>query len=134
MPSRNRAAKELQADTLEQLGYQAESGPWRNFYLSGGKELRDGIDRKDGATTSVTDVVEALTLEQFFDYLGVRLNAGKAVGKKITLNFDFTDTKERYVLRLANSVVNHWDGEQAADADATLSLERRRSTRSCFGN
>ncbi|HVU87794.1 MAG TPA: alkyl sulfatase dimerization domain-containing protein [Pirellulales bacterium] len=120
----NIAAKELQADTLEQLGYQAESGPWRNFYLTGAKELRDGIKRGANAAATVGDVVEALTLDQFFDYLGIRLNAPKAAGKKITLNFDFTDTKERYVLKLADSVLNHWDGDQAADADATLSLER----------
>ena len=39
----NTAARDLQADALEQLGYQAESGPWRNFYLSAAKELRDGV-------------------------------------------------------------------------------------------
>ncbi len=39
----NEAARELQAQALEQLGYQAESGPWRNFYLTGAKELRDGV-------------------------------------------------------------------------------------------
>jgi alkyl sulfatase BDS1-like metallo-beta-lactamase superfamily hydrolase len=39
----NQAAKDLQADALEQLGYQAESGPWRNFYLTGAKELREGV-------------------------------------------------------------------------------------------
>jgi alkyl sulfatase BDS1-like metallo-beta-lactamase superfamily hydrolase len=39
----NKAAKELQADVLEQMGYQAESGPWRNFYLTGAKELREGL-------------------------------------------------------------------------------------------
>lgn len=39
----NRTAHELQADALEQLGYQAESGPWRNFYLTGAQELRSGV-------------------------------------------------------------------------------------------
>ncbi len=120
----NREAKELQADALEQMGYQAESGPWRNFYLSGAKELRNGINRDAAVASSVGDVVEALTLEQFFDYLAIRLNAPKADGKRITLNFDFSDTKEQYVLVLANSVLNHLDGTQAKDADATLTLER----------
>lgn len=33
----NEEAHALQADALEQLGYQAKSGPWRNFYLSAAK-------------------------------------------------------------------------------------------------
>ncbi|HEY4308599.1 MAG TPA: alkyl sulfatase dimerization domain-containing protein [Pirellulales bacterium] len=120
---KNRAAKELQANALEQLGYQAESGPCRNFYLSAAKELRQGIVKTDVAS-SVGDVVASLTLDQFFDYLGIRLNAPKAAGKRITLNFDFSDTGEKYVLTLAHSVLNHSDGVQAADADATLKLSR----------
>jgi alkyl sulfatase BDS1-like metallo-beta-lactamase superfamily hydrolase len=120
----NRAARTLQADALTQLGYQAESGPWRNFYLSGAQELRAGVSRDAHTTTVSPDVVGKMTLDQFFDYLAVRLNATKAAGKKITINFDFTDTGEQYVLALDNSVLNHTAGVQEKDSDATLALSR----------
>ena len=51
-----KAARELAADALEQLGYQAESAPWRNFYLSGARDLRAFIDV---AGTQVTFTVIA---------------------------------------------------------------------------
>lgn len=120
----NRAARELQADTLEQLGYQAESGPWRNFYLSGARELREGLAKTDLASTASPDSLRAMPLDLFFDYLGIRLNGPKAAKAKITLNFDFTDTKDRYLLILENGVLNHTPDAQAKKADVTVTLTR----------
>lgn len=121
---KNQAARELEAKALEQLGYQAECGPWRNFYLSGAQELRQGVI-KSGFSTSVSpDTVQAMPLDLFFDYLGVRLNGPKAVGKKITINWNFTDTKKHYVLALENCALNHTPNMQAKDADATVTLTR----------
>ena len=77
----NQAAKDLQADALEQLGYQAESGPWRNFYLTGAKELREGVAQLPTPNTASPDTVRAMTLEMFFDYLGVRLNSAEGRGR-----------------------------------------------------
>jgi alkyl sulfatase BDS1-like metallo-beta-lactamase superfamily hydrolase len=76
----NKAARELNADALEQLGYQSESGPWRNFYLTGAKELCDGVMQLPAPNTSSRDTVSSMSLEMFFDYLGVRLNGEKAAG------------------------------------------------------
>ena len=73
----NQDAKNLVADALEQLGYQAESGPWRNFYLTGAKELRDGVAKLPTPNTASPDTVRAMSLDLFFDYLGVRLNREK---------------------------------------------------------
>ncbi len=84
----NTAALDLQADALEQLGYQAESGPWRNFYLSAAKELRDGVIDLDTPQLG-SDVIKATPLDMFFDLLAVRLIGPKAAGKKIVLNADF---------------------------------------------
>ncbi|MGF1470611.1 MAG: alkyl/aryl-sulfatase [Rubrobacteraceae bacterium] len=120
----NRAARELQADALEQLGYQAESGPWRNFYLAGAQELRDGVVSTVAMNTASPDAVRAMTVELFFDFLAVRLNGPRAAGKTITVNFDFTDTKAQYVLKLENAVLNYSGGKQAEDADATITLTR----------
>src|SRR3546814_7546396 len=60
------------ADALEQLGYQAESGPWRNFYLTGAKELREAVTQLPTPNTASPDIVRSMTPEMFFDYLGDR--------------------------------------------------------------
>ena len=39
----NTEARALAADAFEQLGYLAESATWRNAYLLGAQELRDGL-------------------------------------------------------------------------------------------
>lgn len=119
----NRQARELQADVLEQLGYQSESPIWRNFYLSGAKELREGVVRKDFQTGN-RDVLRAISMEQFFDLMAIRLNSQKAEGKKIVVNWVITDTNETYAMTLANSVLNHKKGRLADPADATVALNR----------
>jgi alkyl sulfatase BDS1-like metallo-beta-lactamase superfamily hydrolase len=121
---KNAAARELQARALEQLGYQAESGPWRNFYLSGAQELRAGVNKLGTGTTASPDTIRAMPLGLLFDYLGVRLNGPKAEGKTITLNWNFTDTKEQYVLALENGALNHTAHKQVKDAEATFTLTR----------
>jgi alkyl sulfatase BDS1-like metallo-beta-lactamase superfamily hydrolase len=120
----NKAARELQAKALEQLGYQAESGPWRNFYLTGAQELRRGVAKEDANTTASPDTILAMPLGLFFDYLGVRLNGPKAAGNTSTINWNFTDTKEQYVLALENGALNHTANKQVKDADATVTLTR----------
>lgn len=119
----NKAARNLQADALEQLGYQAESGPWRNFYLTGAKELREGVKQLPTPNTASPDTVRAMTPELFFDYLGVRLNPAKAGDAKAVLNFDFGDTG-KYLIELENGVLNHTADRQAPNADATVTLSR----------
>jgi alkyl sulfatase BDS1-like metallo-beta-lactamase superfamily hydrolase len=120
----NAAARDLQADTLEQLGYQAESGPWRNFYLSAAKELRDGVIDLGAPKTASPDVIKAMTLEMFFDLLAVRLIGPNAAGKTLVFNANFTDTGEQYLLVVENCVLNYAKGKQSAEADATLTMTR----------
>lgn len=120
----NQAAKNLQADALEQLGYQAESGPWRNFYLTGAKELREGVKKLPTPDTASPDTVKAMDMELFFDYLAMRLDGEKADGKKIGINLDFIDLKRKYALEMENGVLNHTQGRVLANADTTLTLTR----------
>ncbi|WP_370599368.1 alkyl/aryl-sulfatase [Pseudomonas nitroreducens] len=120
----NQAAKNLQADALEQLGYQAESGPWRNFYLTGAKELREGVQKLPTPDTASPDTVKAMDLDLFFDYLAMRLKGPEVADKHIALNLDFTDLKKKYLLEMGNGVLNHTEGLQSKDADATLKLTR----------
>lgn len=120
----NQAAKDLEADALEQLGYQAESGPWRNFYLTGAQELRNGVAELPTPNTASPDTIRAMSLDLFFDYLGVRLNAEKAAGATMTINMDFGDQGGVYLLQLENGVLNNTAGVKADNADATVTLSR----------
>jgi len=120
----NQATRALLADTLEQLGYAAESSTWRNAYLFGAQELRQGMPKTPPRSTMPRETLAALRTEQLWDVLGVRLNGPKAEGKRITLNWSFPDTNETFVLNLENSALTYIAGAQAADADATFTLAR----------
>ncbi|MFO6421950.1 alkyl/aryl-sulfatase [Motilimonas sp. KMU-193] len=99
--------KMLLADTYEQLGYQAESGPWRSVYLQGAYELRNGVPTSGGINTASPDVIKNMPPEMLFDYLSVRINPEKAAGKTFTINVNFTDLEEQYTLSVENSVLNY---------------------------
>jgi alkyl sulfatase BDS1-like metallo-beta-lactamase superfamily hydrolase len=118
----NKAGKELLADAYEQMGYQAESGPWRSVYLQGAYELRNGVPSAGGINTASPDVIKAMPPEMLFDYLAVRLNGPKAAGKKIGLNVNFTDLNKSYGLSVENAVLNH--GKPLAQPDVTLTMTK----------
>ena len=118
----NKAAKDLLADTYEQLGYQAESGPWRGVYLQGAYELRNGVPSAGGVNTASADTIKAMPPDMLFDYLAVRLNGPKAAGKKIGLNINFTDLKQQYGLMVENAVLNY--GKPLAQPDAKLTMSK----------
>ncbi|WP_312053562.1 alkyl sulfatase dimerization domain-containing protein [Pantoea brenneri] len=120
----NKAARNLEADALEQLGYQAESGPWRNFYLTGAQELRNGVKQLPTPNTASPDTVRAMTPEMFFDYLALHINGEKAANAKAVLNVDFGGDGGKYKLELENGVLNHTANSSAQNADATLTLSR----------
>jgi alkyl sulfatase BDS1-like metallo-beta-lactamase superfamily hydrolase len=120
----NAAARAMLADTFEQLGYASESSTWRNAYLFGAQELRNGMPKVPPRSPMPRETLAALRTEQLWDVLGVRLNGPKAEGKRIVLNWNFTDTNERFVLNLENSALTYVAGHQAADADATFTLPR----------
>jgi alkyl sulfatase BDS1-like metallo-beta-lactamase superfamily hydrolase len=116
--------KLLLADTLEQLGYQAESGPWRSVYLQGAYELRNGVPTSGGTVTASPDTIRAMTPSMLFDYLSVRINPEKAAGKNIVINMEFTDIGEKHTLSLENSVLNHTT-RYAAKPDVTITLSKK---------
>jgi alkyl sulfatase BDS1-like metallo-beta-lactamase superfamily hydrolase len=120
----NQAARALLADTFEQLGYAAESSTWRNAYLFGAQELRQGMPKASPRSATPRETLAALRTEQLWDVLGVRLNGPKAEGKRIVLNWNFTDTNETFVLNLENSALTYIPGAQAPAADATFTLAR----------
>lgn len=118
----SKAGKEMLADALEQLGYQAESGPWRSIYLQGAFELRNGVPKAGGTNTASPDTIRAMPPEMLFDYFAVRLNGPKAAGKKIGLNIDLTDLKQQFGLDVENAVLHH--GKLLAQPDARVTLTK----------
>lgn len=120
----NQEARNLQADALEQMGYQAESGPWRNFYLTGASELRNGVMELPTPNTASHDIIANMSLKLVFGYMGVQLNAKRAEGKTLAINFNFPDINEEHTLFLERSVLNHWPDYSEPTADATVTLDR----------
>ncbi|WP_027615632.1 alkyl/aryl-sulfatase [Pseudomonas sp. LAIL14HWK12:I9] len=120
----NGAARELQADALEQLGYQSENATWRNAYLAGAQELRNGVAPAASKGGSADDLVRALTPTLFFDYLGVRVDAAKAAEQDLTINWRFTDLNEDYALTLRNGVLTHRDHTRHRQADVEVNMSK----------
>jgi alkyl sulfatase BDS1-like metallo-beta-lactamase superfamily hydrolase len=116
----NREAQLLQADVFEQLGYVSESGPWRDFYLTGAHELRHGSTRIGGSMASNVDVLRAMTTEMLVDLIGVRLN-GDAVGDRaFTFNLSITDRHEIGVIGIHHGALHFTAGRHADEPDAAL--------------
>lgn len=101
------AAKSLLAKTYDQLGYQAESAPWRDVYLSAAYELRHGGPEKGIDIALMRDILLETPVERFFDTLSVRLNGPKAEGEDYAIEINFTDKNLSYVLQVENSVLYH---------------------------
>jgi alkyl sulfatase BDS1-like metallo-beta-lactamase superfamily hydrolase len=120
----NKAARDLGADALEQLGYQSEAATWRNAYLLGAAELRDGVAAAQGGSTANAELLKGVSIDLAFDFLGVRLNAAKAEGKTIVVNWTFTDLNQSYVMNLENSALTHTFGKLSGNADVSVTLTR----------
>lgn len=116
----NTEARYLCADALEQLGYQAESGAWRNAYLTGAKELREGTttDTSFSAHGS-TDTSTAMSAEMMLDYIGICLNSNKAQDLNFKVNLVISDTGENYGLTVKFGVLLYQKEAAVEDADAT---------------
>jgi alkyl sulfatase BDS1-like metallo-beta-lactamase superfamily hydrolase len=130
---KNAAARALQADALEQLGYQSEAGTWRNLYLTGAQELRHGTLDLPLPSSASPDAIKAMNLDLFFNYLGVQLNGAKAGATRIALNWVFTDTDEQVALLLSNGALSHVLGRVHESADATVTLTRAALDRFILG-
>jgi len=120
----NAEARQVGADALEQLGYAAESASWRNAYVLGALELRQGVPATVARAPVSPDIVRAMSLDLFFDYLGVRLNGEKAEGRRIAINWVFPDLDRRYVMNLENCALTCLADRRSDAPDATVTLER----------
>lgn len=117
------AARTLLAETYEQLGYGAENGTWRNFYLTGAHELRHG-SLGSAAAPAAPDLFTQLSPAQLFDALAVRVNGPRGWDEQLTVDIDFTDLDERHRLTLRNGVLSHTAAAKPSPADVLLRLPR----------
>jgi len=115
-------ARLLQADALEQLGYQAESGPWRDFYLTGAQELRHGHPDLGRGSTVGRDTIAAMTTEQLFDLLGVRLNGLAAADRTWAIDVTVTDRGERWRVGIERGAVHAVSAEAATATSAAATV------------
>jgi alkyl sulfatase BDS1-like metallo-beta-lactamase superfamily hydrolase len=119
----NVAARELQADAYEQLGYQSESATFRNAFLMGAQELRNGTLPRTPARRNAYLV--AMSVDQILDSMAVRLKAEEVGGVSVTLNLSVTDVDERWVLGLAHRALHSVQGRHDDAAAVTLTLSKQ---------
>ncbi len=116
-------ARELLADTYEQLGYGAENGTWRSWYLSGMTELREG-QFGTPTETNAPDVIAELTPDMLFDSIAIQVDGPRAWDEKLSIDVVLTDVDDRYRLRLANGALTYSTRPQKGAADATLTTTK----------
>jgi len=121
----NKAARELCADALEQMGYQAESGPWRAAYLMGAWELRDGNQAdKEGTVLGRETMLAEMTVDMVLDYIDIMTNSLTAQNDNFTLKLNITDTGEVFRVVRRDGILLSYKGETDEATDCTASCAR----------
>lgn len=118
----DKVARRVLADSYEQLGYQSESAVWRNIYLTGARELRQG--RPDGfAASGPNYLMTATPLANFLDLIATTIVPEKAGAARLAFNLVDTSSGERFAVSLANSVLVSEKGQSLPGAP-TLSAPK----------
>ena len=118
------AAKNALADVYQKLGHGAENGTWRNFYLTGALELREG-DKPPAIGDLGAGMASALTVEQLFDTIAIRIDGPRAAAESMVIEFHFTDSGDTVRLTLSNGALIQTENPRtAATADLTLTLTK----------
>jgi len=120
--NRSEEAKQLLAEAYTQLAYQAESGPWRDAYLSAALELEQGKSSTMISLASAKGLMKHAPVEEFFSAMAAQLNGPEAEGVELSLKVNFTDLQQSYFLWIENSVLHHRIAEQGEEANATLNI------------
>lgn len=121
----NQKARNLCADALEQLGYQAESGTWRNVYLMGAAELRSGnLSGRARTANGLTNSMRAMTVSMLLDYIAILSDGNAAQNDDLTLNLNVTDENEQFYVTRKNGVLLAYPGENRTDAQASVTCKR----------
>ncbi len=116
------AARALQADAFEQLAFGCENGTWRNFFLAGATELRQGVF---GSPARIPyDLLRAISVEQLLDAIAIRVDGPKAWNEHLVLSFVISDTGATHVAELRNGVLTHRRTDAPAPGSPTLTATR----------
>ncbi len=81
-------ARILCADAFEQLGYIAESSIWRNAYLMGAYELREGVDRKKKIGFRSYDMLQCMSVDMLLKYIGILFDNHTADRRDVRFRLD----------------------------------------------
>ncbi len=120
----NQPAKDLLADCYEQLGYQSEGLALRNSFLSGAKELRDGVVPVHAAKPGSADFVRGTSTGMLLEYLAIQMDSRKAEGMQFKINLITPDNGEQFIVEMSNATLTTMAGYRAPDADLTLTINR----------
>ncbi len=121
----NQKARNLCADALEQLGYQAESGAWRNAYLMGAAELRKGnLSGLARTANGLGSAMKEMTVDMLLDYIAILTDANAAQNDDVTLNLIVTDVNEKFYVTRKNGILLSYPGENRPDAQASVTCKR----------
>ena len=121
----NQKARNLCADALEQLGYQAESGAWRNAYLMGAAELRKGnLSGLARTANGLGSAMKEMTVDMLLDYISILTDANAAQNDDVTLNLIVTDVNKKFYVTRKNGILLSYSGENRPDAQATVTCKR----------
>lgn len=121
----NLNARYLCADALEQLGYQAESGAWRNAYLTAAYELRHGTGAYPQTSAGGTGATAlGMSTETMLDYLGICLDAKKMQDVNLTILLQITDEGSQYLVQINHGVLLYSKNTQNVTPDVTIKTKR----------
>ncbi|CAB3793878.1 Putative alkyl/aryl-sulfatase YjcS [Paraburkholderia caffeinitolerans] len=126
-------ARELGAAALEQMGFQAESATWRNAFLLGARELREGLGDMPSYGKRSADMVSALTDEMFFDYLAMRIDGFKAQALDVRVAWRFTDTDRHYALTMKHGALTCSTTAHTLSPHVTVTMTRDALNRILIG-
>lgn len=121
----NKSAKAALASAYDQLGYQAESGAWRNYYLAAAASLRGNAVESVSGNGQSRSFVSAIPTAVFFDALATRFDAAKGSGLKGTFQFVLPDSKETVAVVVGGGVEFPRYGFTEPAPTATITIDRK---------
>ncbi|MEQ8309553.1 MAG: alkyl sulfatase dimerization domain-containing protein [Sphingopyxis sp.] len=121
----NRAARGALASAYDQLGYQAESGAWRNYYLAAAASLRGNAVQAATSNGQSRSFVSAIPTAVFFDALATRFDAAKGAALNGTFQFLLPDSEESVAVVVGGGVEFPRYGVIDTAPTATITIDRR---------
>ena len=121
----NTSARAQLAATYDQLGYQAESGPWRDVYLTGAYELRHGAPEINMPVGNIMGLMRAVPIARVLELIATMINGPEAEDVALTLNFNVTDLNQNFVLKLENAVLHHRLAPPDPSASVTINVSHK---------